>query len=369
MDSPIRILIVNGKMICGGVEAFIMNIYRHIDRSKIQFDFLVHYKERFFYDDEIEALGGRIHRLSFRNDSKYFKYKSDLKKFFTEHPEYRVVWGHMDGLASVYLKVAKACGVSVTMSHSHITSAEHSLKGLIKRILRRNLCKYTDRRYACSTEAGRYLYGKHDFEVMPNAIAVERFGFDPEARARIRAEHGWQDKTVVGHLGRFNPQKNHLYLIDIFKCYLDRNANAVLCLCGDGELQASVRAYVAEQGIADKVHFTGNISNANEYYQAFDMFVMPSLYEGLPVSGVEAQTAGLRCYFADTITRETSLLHENVRFLSIKQAPAKWAEVLEPTDEGQRAAALERVAASEYNIQKLVEKLEKLLTDEYRNEK
>ncbi|MBR6728322.1 MAG: glycosyltransferase family 1 protein [Clostridia bacterium] len=369
MEGPIRILIVNGKMICGGVEAFIMNIYRHIDRSKIQFDFLVHYKERFFYDDEIEALGGRIHRLSFRNDNRYFKYKSDLKRFFGEHPEYRVVWGHMDGLASIYLKAAKKCGVSVTMSHSHITSAERSLKGLVKRVLRGNLCKYADRRFACSTEAGRYLYGKHDFKVMPNAIAVEKFGFDPEARARIREANGWQGKTVVGHLGRFNPQKNHLYLIDIFKAYLKRDPDAVLCLCGDGELQGSVRDYVAQCGLEDKVTFTGNISNANEYYQAFDMFVMPSLYEGLPVSGVEAQTAGLRCYFADTITRETSLVPQNVRFLSIKQDPAAWAEVLEKTDEATRAATFDTVAASEYNIQKLVEMLEKLLTDEYNNKK
>lgn len=369
MDAPIRILIINGKMICGGVEAFIMNIYRHIDRSKIQFDFLVHYQEKFFYDDEIEALGGKIYRLSFRNDNNYFKYKSDLERFFKEHPEYRVAWGHMDGLASVYFKVAKRCGVQVTMSHSHITSAERSLKGLIKRILRRNLCKYTDHRFACSTEAGRYLYGKHTFTVMPNAIQVEKFGFSPEVRAEIRHAHGWQDRIVVGHLGRFTPQKNHFYLIDVFKAYAQREPRAVLCLCGDGDLQASVREYVAKNGLADRVFFAGNVQNANEYYQAFDLFVMPSLYEGLPVSGVEAQTSGLKCYFADTITRETALIAENVEFLPIDQGAEVWAARLEPTDPEHRAAAFSAVAESEYNIQKLVEKLESFLINEYEGTK
>ena len=137
MDYPIRVLIVNGKMICGGVEAFIMNIYRHIDRTKVQFDFLVHYKERFFYDDEIEKLGGKIYRLSFRNDKNFFKYKHDLNKFFKEHKEYSIVWGHMDGLAAIYMRSAKKNGIKTTIAHAHITSAERSLKGLVKRFLRK----------------------------------------------------------------------------------------------------------------------------------------------------------------------------------------------------------------------------------------
>ncbi len=368
MEGPIRILIVNGKMICGGVEAFIMNIYRHLDRTKIQFDFLLHYREKFFYDDEIESLGGRIYRLSFRNDNNYFKYKSDLRQFFRSHPEYRVVWGHMDGLASIYLKIAKECGVSVTMAHSHITSAERSLKGLVKRFLRRNLCKYADHRFACSTEAGQYLYGANSFKLMPNAIDVSKFRFDPAARQRIRLKHGWQEKTVVGHIGRFNTQKNHFYLIDIFKAYLARDPDAVLCLCGDGELQSSVREYVKESGIADKVCFTGNIPNACEYYQAFDMFVMPSLYEGLPVSGVEAQTAGLRCVFADTITGEVALIPSQTAFLSIKEPPHFWVDYMKKSDVDRRAAAFDIIAESDYNIVKMVQNLECFLVGEYGKE-
>ena len=185
MNEPVRVLIVDGKLICGGVESFIMNIYRHIDRTKVQFDFLVHYKERFFYDEEVERLGGKIYRLSFRNDNNYFKYKKDLKDFFNTHKEYKTVWGHMDGLASIYLKVAKKCGVKTTIAHSHITSAEKSFKGFIKRLLKGKVWKYADYRFACSTEAGKYLYGNKEFQLIPNAIETERFQYDQEVRIKI----------------------------------------------------------------------------------------------------------------------------------------------------------------------------------------
>ena len=362
MQEPIRILIVNGKMICGGIEAFVMNIYRHLDTSRIQFDFLVHYKERFFYDDEIEARGGRIHRLTFRNDNNVFKYKRDLADFFKSHPEYQIVWGHMEGLAGIYLKAAKKAGVRTTIAHSHITSAERSLKGLVKRFLRRGIPKYADYRFACSTEAGRYLYGKRDFELIPNAIDTSRFLFNAEIREAVRAKHDWQDKFVVGHIGRFNEQKNHRYLIDIFAEYAKTHGDAVLCLCGDGELMPEIKERVAAKGLTDRVLFTGNIPNANEYYQAFDVFVMPSLYEGLPVSGVEAQTAGLPCLFADTITPEVGLLSDRISFLSIEQEPKAWAEALAAIPRPSRVLEAGAMPA-DYDIHNLTRRLSQFLQD------
>ena len=364
MQEPIRILIVNGKMICGGIEAFVMNIYRHIDTEKIQFDFLVHYRERFFYDDEIEARGGRIHRLSFRNDNNIFKYKKDLANFFKSHPEYQIVWGHMEGLAGIYLKAAKKAGVRTTIAHSHITSAERSLKGLVKRILRRGIPKYADHRFACSTEAGRYLYGKRDFKLIPNAIDTKRFLFNRDVRDVIRAKHGWDDKQVIGHIGRFNEQKNHGYLIEIFAEYAKLRADAVLCLCGDGELMPNVKQRVQALGLTDRVTFTGNIPNANEYYQAFDAFVMPSLYEGLPVSGVEAQAAGLPCLFADTITREVGLLADRVAFLSIKQEPRAWAEALTKLNAPARTLDEAHALPADYDIHHLTEQLSQFLSEQ-----
>lgn len=356
-QEPIRVLIVNGKMICGGIESFIMNIYRHIDRTKLQFDFLVHYAQRFFYDDEIERLGGKIHRLTFRNDNNFFKYKKDLANFFRSHPEYQIVWGQMEGLASIYLKAAKKAGVKTTIAHSHITSAEKSLKGLVKRFLRRNVYKYADYRFACSTEAGKYLFKNHDFTLIPNAIDTQRFAYNEAVRIRIREEKGWTDKFVVGHIGRFNEQKNHRYLIEIFDEYHKLNANSALCLCGDGELMPEIKKLVESKGLTENVCFTGNIPNVNEFYQAFDCFVMPSLYEGLPVSGVEAQTSGLPCLFADTITREVALLPDRISFLSIKQSPAIWAEQIKMNEPLERWDCFFCVKQQGYDLSTLAKKI------------
>lgn len=361
--EPIRILIINGKMICGGVESFIMNIYRLIDRSKIQFDFLVHYKERFFYDDEIEKLGGKIYRLSLRNDNRFFKYKKDLKNFFKTHEEYKIVWGQMDGLMSVYLKQAKKYGNDViTIGHSHIAGAEKNLKGLIKRFLKKGVGKVADYRFACSTEAGKYLYGKKDFTLIPNAIETSKFAFNQEKRDEIRKKYGWEDKFVVGHIGRFNKQKNHRFLIEIFEEFVKTNPNGALCLCGDGELKEKIQKLVKQKNLTDKVVFTGSISNVNEYYSAFDCFVMPSLYEGLPVSGIEAQTSGLKCVFADTITKETTIIQENVEYLSLNCGAKKWASHIAKNLESERKnkAEVVDVVNTDFDINNLVKKLQDL---------
>lgn len=353
-NQPLRILIVDGKLICGGVESFLMNIYRHLDRTKIQFDFLVHYKERFFYDDEVEKLGGKIYRLSFRNDNNYFKYKKDLREFFYSHQEYQIVWGHMDGLASIYLKVAKECGVKTTICHSHITSPELSFKGIIKGFLKRNTWKYCDYRFACSTEAGKYLYGNHEFQLIHNAIEIEKFSFDKKVRNIIRNLYGWENKIVIGHIGRFFPQKNHSYLIEVFDRVVKQDENFVLCLCGDGEDKENIEQIVKEKGLSKKVTFTGNISNVNEYYQAFDIFVMPSLYEGLPVTGVEAQTSGLKCIFADTITPEVNLVRENVSFLGISEDDiAGWERIIQDNCIYERKDCSKIVSDAGYSITSL----------------
>ena len=367
-----RILIVDGKLICGGVEAFLMNIYRHIDRTKVQFDFLVHYRERFFYDDEVERLGGKIYRLSFRNDHRLHKYKRDLRHFFKAHPEYKVVWGHMDGLASIYLKEAKKAGVPLTIAHSHITSAEHSLKGLVKRFLRRGITRWADECFACSTEAGRYLFGNHPFTLIPNAIDVERFRYSADTRDRIREERHWQNAYVIGHIGRFNAQKNHRYLVDIFKAYAAVAPDAVLCLCGDGENRPAIEKYVQDCGLSDRVFLTGNIPNANDYYQAFDLFLLPSLYEGLPVSGIEAQTSGLQCLFADTITRETALVPGACDFRPIDRPAEEWAADITACRQcppAERAAAYEAVRDTRFNIARLAKEFETRFTEKNDEEK
>lgn len=357
-NKPIRVLIVDGKLISGGVEAFLMNIYRRIDKNKIQFDFLVHYQEKFFYDDEIEALGGKIYRLSFRNDNNVIKYYRDLKQFFRSHKEYSIVWGHMDGLASIYLRVAKKEGVHCTIAHSHITSSERSIKGIIKKSLRIGINNCTDYRFACSTEAGEYLYGKHSFNLIHNAIDLNRFSFNEEIRKKIRNENNWTKEIVIGHVGRFFAQKNHSYLIELFKRIVEKDDRYVLCLCGDGEDRPLIEKKVFDLGLSDKVVFTGNIPNINEYYQAFDVFVLPSLYEGLPVSGIEAQTSGLKCIFANTITPEVNIITENVKFLPITDDfIEKWGSEIIDSSFYVRNDRKEEMEKAGYSIEDLVNKL------------
>lgn len=368
MDKrPLRILIVNGKMICGGIESFIMNIYRNIDRSKIQFDFLVHYKERFFYDDEIERLGGNIYRLSFRNDNNLLKYKKDLRNFFETHT-YNIVWGQMDGLASIYLKAAKKAGVATTICHSHITNSEAGIKGILKALLRINLNKWVDIRFACSSEAGKHLYGKHKFLIFNNAIDTENFRYSDNKNDFIRLKLNIpNDAFIIGHIGRFSPQKNHKFLIDMFAKLVSANKSFYLILAGDGELFKEIKEYVDLMNISKNVIFLGNVTNISDYYSCFDLFVMPSLYEGLPVSGVEAQTNGLTCLFADTITREISLTNR-VKFLPINKGPECWIkEIMKLYDDKELVRhdtrSIEEIRLKGYDIKNQVKKIENFFRD------
>ena len=352
-SQPIRILIINGKMICGGVESFIMNIYRNMDRTKVQFDFLVHYKDKYFYDDEIISLGGKIFYLTFRDDKNFFKYKRDLNCFFENHPEYQILWGQMDGLASIYLKIAKKNNVKFAIMHSHITNSEHSLKGIVKKILRNNISKYSDLRLACSTEAGKYLYKKNNFQLCHNAIDISKFVFDINIRKKIRNEFRFRDDTfIIGNVGRFVPQKNHLFLIDVFT-RLPQDGTYKLLLCGDGELRKQVTNYAINKKVIQNVVFAGNVQNMNEVYQAMDIFVMPSLYEGLPVSGIEAQANGLPCIFANTITREVAI--DKCRFLGIDNVD-EWVKLI--MEKPKRSDDSEKLLVENgYSISDLVNRL------------
>ena len=357
MNEKIRILIVNGKMICGGIEAFVMNIYRHIDRTKIQFDFLVHYKEEYFYDKEIEELGGRIYRLSFRNDNNIFKYKRDLNNFFTNN-HYDIVWGHMEALGGFYFKYAKKNKVKVTIAHSHITNAEKGLKGLVKKYLKNKTKKYTDYNLACSTEAGKYLYKNKFFYLCPNAIDVRKFQYNQKVRNEYRNKYNINEELIVGCVGRFAPQKNHLFIVEIFNNLLKFDKNAKLILCGSGELEDKIKKYIDLNHLNNNVIFMGNVSNMHEYYQMFDCLLMPSLYEGLPVSGIEAQTSGLCCFFADTITREVAIVKENCEFYSLDVSPEIWAQnILKKMQNFQRKDCLQAVKENGYDIQSLADSL------------
>lgn len=362
MNEPIRILQIVPSMRAAGIENFIMNLYRHIDRKKVQFDFVVHTKKREIYDDEIECLGGKIYRLTYKDDKNFLKYAKDLKRFFREHPEYKIIHGNMQSMMPVYLRIAKKSGVPVRIAHAHNSSYEKSVKGFILHILSR-FAKYeaTDR-FACSKEAAQYLFGNRSFVFIPNAIDVNRFKFDQKKRNEIRRKLGIKDENIlIGNIGRFDAQKNHKRIIEIFYDMSKNNNKLYLCLLGDGRLKNEIESLVSKLGLKKKVKFVGIQENTQDYLSAMDVFLFPSLYEGLPVTGIEAQTSGLSCIMSDSITKEVDITGQ-VKFLSLNDSDILWGETLFGAlrELDKREMSYKIVADTDFNIERSAKRMEKL---------
>lgn len=328
MKKVCRVLHVVPNMNSGGIENLIMNIYRKIDRDKLQFDFIVHYNKKGVFDDEIEQLGGKIYRFPVMEDKNLLKYIKDLNRFFKTHKEYKVVHGHMASLAYLYLGAAKRNGVPVRIAHSHGTSHLKSLKGYCKYIMFKFAKYNANYYYACSTEAGNYLFGKkRQFEFIPNAIELNKFSYNEETRKKVRKELKLDDKIVIGHVGRFNLQKNHDFLIDIFKSIYEKNKKCVLLLIGVGELEEKIKQKIKDYNLEDNVLMLGLRRDVDKLYQAMDIFLMPSLFEGLPLTGVEAQASKLKCIFSSEITKEVRIT-DNIEFIDLSLGADKWAEIV-----------------------------------------
>ncbi len=333
MTEITRVLHVLGGVGLGGAESRIMDLYRQMDRSEIQFDFLVHSageRKPQFYDEEIRRLGGKIYVLPKFRVYNYFSYRKAVRSFFQEHHEFGVVQGHMTSTAGIYLPVAKKCGVPVTVAHSRNAGVDKGLKGIATRFFRRNLVQKADYCFACSRLAGEDVFGTQAVEqdkvrIIHNAIDAARFTYNEEKRAQMREQLGITGKLVLGHVGRFNYQKNHPYLIDLFARLCKERQDAVLLLLGEGPDRKGIEEKCRALGIAEQVRFLGNQRRPEDYYQAMDLFLLPSFFEGLPGVLVEAQAAGLRCLVSDTITREAKIT-DLVTYLSIGAPPERWAD-------------------------------------------
>lgn len=327
----IRVLQVVTYMGRGGLESMLMNYYRHIDRERVQFDFLVHRQERAAFDDEIESLGGSIYRLP-RLVPWSKSYLAALDRFFDERPGYKVVHVHQDCLSSVILKVAAKHGVPVRIAHSHNANQDKNLKYPIKLWYRRSIPRYTTDLFACGKDAGDWMFQGAPYQIINNAIDVRAYAYDWEKRKDIRRQLGLADELVIGHVGRFDPQKNHPFLLEIFSALLNEEPNAVLLLVGGGEDLPKMQAKAQALGISEHVRFLGVRSDVADLMQAMDVFVFPSLYEGLPVTMVEAQAAGLPCIVSDAIPKE-AYLTDLVSEVSLSAPADSWAaKILEKRD-------------------------------------
>lgn len=320
-----RVLQVVTTMNRGGLETMLMNYYRHVDRERVQFDFLEHRKEHSAYDDEIESLGGRIYRLP-RLVPWSKSYLSALNHFFDEHPEYKVVHVHQDCLSSVILMVAAQHNVPVRVAHSHSASQDKNLKYLIKLCYKRFIPKYATDLFACGRDAGDWMFGGAPFQIINNAIDVAAYTYDRAKRQKVRQQLGLENEFTIGHVGRFNQPKNHPFLLDIFATLLKEEPNAILLLVGGGEGMSKMQEKVQALGIAEHVRFLGVRSDVADLMQAMDIFVLPSLYEGLPVTMVEAQAAGLPCIISDKVPPECILTEGLVDIMTLSASPEAWAE-------------------------------------------
>ena len=325
--APIRVLQVVTHMERGGLESMLMTYYRQIDRERVQFDFLVHRQERAAYDDEIEALGGKIYRLP-RLVPWSKSYLSALNHFFDAHPEYRIVHVHQDCLSSVILRAAEQHRVPVRIAHSHSAGQDKNLKYPLKLWYRREIPQYATQLFACGRDAGDWMFGGAPYQIVPNAIDAAAYVYDPGKRAPVRQQLGLADALVIGHVGRFNPPKNHPFLLEIFAALLQTEPNAVLLLVGGGEDMPKIQARARALGIADHVRFLGVRSDVADLMQAMDVFVFPSLYEGLPVTMVEAQAAGLPCVISDKVPPECILTEGLVEIEPLSAAPEAWAQTI-----------------------------------------
>ena len=364
-DQPIRILHVVTYMGRGGLETMIMNYYRHIDRSKVQFDFLVHRDFRADYDDEIEALGGRIFRLP-QLVPWSRSYLKALEQFFRKHPEYKIVHVHQDCLSSVILKVAKKCGVPVRIAHSHSSSQDKNLKYLIKLFYKQFIPSHATHLFACGKEAGDWMFGGAPFHILNNAIDTKQYACDSIRHSQVRkALQIPNGAFVIGHVGRFNTVKNHSFLLDVFAQVSQQAKNSVLLLVGDGDLRAEMEKKAASLGVANSVIFTGVRHDVPDLMQAMDCFVFPSLYEGVPVTLIEAQASGLPCVISDGVPVECAKTNL-VKQIPLSADPSQWVEEILKTQSHARQNTKEQIIQAGYDIEANAQWLQKFYLEQWK---
>lgn len=312
--KKIKILQIVPNMQQGGLENLVMNIIRNLDREKYEIHFLYHYTNEYFFDKEIKSLGGTIHKCSFRNDNNILKYLNFLNKFFKNN-KFDIVHSHMLSTSYFTLKYAKKYGCKILINHAHNSTTEKSLKGFIKHKMIKIASKHANTLLACSYESGLFAYGKKEFTVIDNCIYLDRFKFSKSEREETRNSLNIKKNDILfGTIGRLNVQKNQMFLIKAFAKANTKNKK--LLIIGSGELKEQILNTIKELQIENKVILLENIKKTEAYYNAMDCFVLPSIFEGFPLTAIEAQANGLPCIFSSEITKKVKL-NKNIKFIPI----------------------------------------------------
>ena len=364
MSNPIRILHIVQRMEAGGTQSFLMNLYRNIDRSKIQFDFLVEYEEKEFYDDEIISLGGKIYYTNFRKTLNVIKFKRTMSDILKNHPEYKIVHIHATAIGKICTDVARKCGIKTIIAHTHNNSAVKDWKYYPKILLRKLYTNGPTDFFACSEDAGRYTFKNKKFIVIYNAIDIDKFLFKQEVREDFRKELNIEDKFVIGNIGRLHEQKNQSFLIDIFYEIQKIKDNAILLIVGKGPLENELKEKVSNLGINNKVYFLGNRKDVERIYQGMDVFVLPSLFEGLGIVAVEAQVSGLPVVASTGVAKEANITH-NIQNIDLNDSIDTWKEAICKSNVESRSSVENIVRNSKFDVKNNAKFLQEFYLKKY----
>lgn len=351
----IRVLQMIGSLGIGGSQTFVMNIYRKIDRTKIQFDFIIDKDDPSPYKKEIRELGGKIYRLPTFKGTNISEIKRTWNRFLNKYPEYKIIHFHVRSYTSLIIPIAKKHGL-YTIQHSHSTSDANLGHAGIKKILEFPLRFQADYLMACSDEAGQWLFGKDvlkrkNYKTVKNAIDGEKFYYNPDVRAEVRNELNIPDGCfVVGNVGRMTPQKNQFWVLKVFREVLRKEANSKLLLVGDGTLEGDLLKEADELGIREACMFVGARTDTDRLYQAMDVFLFPSLWEGLGIVAVEAQVSGLPCVVSENVPKSADIGAGLYKQVSLNRDEEKWADEILKNQNYPRTYAKVKLKQSGYEI-------------------
>ena len=359
MNYPIRILQIVNYMDRGGIETMLMNYYRNIDKSKVQFDFLTHKHGEFAYNEEIRTLGGKIYLLPNLNpfSADYFK---KLDEFFSEHKEYNIVHCHYDCMSAYPLYFAKKHNVKVRIAHAHSTNQTKDIKLPIKLVSKKFINSVATDLCACSKEAGKWMFCKDNFNVITNAISTDKFRFNQEVRNKVRKELNLNDCFVIGITANYSEVKNHCFLLNVLSELLKNDSKFKLLFIGKGSCQENIDKTINELELNDNVIQLGVRSDVDELVQAMDVFALPSKYEGFSVSLLEAQASGLPCVVSDRVPKESAVTN-NVQWLSIDNGVEEWVKAFLKLKNFEREDTYEQIIKAKFDIKESA----KNLTDFY----
>ena len=371
----IRILVFVMTENPGGVESFLVNYYRHIDRSKVQFDFLCNSHEPVAYEKELLALGGRTFHITARSKNRT-EYKSQLTELFETHAsEWSAIWVNVCSLANIdYLKIAKRYGIKKRIIHSHNSqNMDSKLRGILHAWNKKIIQNYATDYWACSEDAAHWFYNDELMRkviIIHNAIDVESMKFDAVKRGQIRSEHGWNNKFVIGNVGRLHFQKNQSFAIDVFREYHQKNPESVLVLVGQGEDEQVLKTKVLEYKLKQSVYFAGIQKDIQGWLSSFDLFLFPSKFEGLSVVALEAQANGIPVLASDKVIPRDIRINNNFEFYSLSYIAQQWADhifIMQNKDRADMDEVYERFNTMGFNVSEAVLYLQDLFLKEKKN--